>query len=93
MFVSFLPSFIYLFIDHRRQALQRKLGDIHIQGIPTSSSGLSESVRHLKNIPDPVLRARVIQDFARSVSEIWLVDVPIIGFCLLLCECLEFSVF
>jgi hypothetical protein len=84
---------MYLFIDHRRQTLHKKLGDLQVPGIPTSSSGLSESVRHLKNIPDPVLRARVIQYFARSVSEIWLVDTPIIGFCLFLCEYLEFSVF
>ncbi|KAF8921132.1 MFS general substrate transporter [Mucidula mucida] len=45
----------------------------------TSASSLSESVRHLKDIADATLRSRIIQAYAKSISDIWLVHIPIIG--------------
>ncbi|KAF9053859.1 MFS general substrate transporter [Hymenopellis radicata] len=59
-----------------------------IDGIPgaaaalsgsTSASSLSESVRHLKDIADTTMRSRIIQAYTKSISDIWLVHVPIIG--------------
>ncbi|KAG6833709.1 hypothetical protein H0H87_002907 [Tephrocybe sp. NHM501043] len=47
--------------------------------IDTSPGGLSQSVRQLKNIPDPIARAAVIDAYARSISTIWLVMTPIVG--------------
>jgi len=64
--------------------LQRKIAKVSHLGINTSSSGLSEYVRHLRDIPDATQRAEVIQDFAKSISTIWLVCTPIIGACLVL---------
>ncbi|KAF8911966.1 MFS amino acid permease [Gymnopilus junonius] len=55
------------------------LGDIN-----TSPVALSESVRQLKNIPDPITRAAVIGAYAKSISEIWLVMTPILGACVIM---------
>jgi hypothetical protein len=35
---------------------------------------------------DPVQRAAVIQAFSKSISTIFLVNAPVIGFCFLLCK-------
>ncbi|KAH9483677.1 putative MFS-type transporter [Psilocybe cubensis] len=50
-------------------------------GIDTSPAALSQNVRNLKNIPDPVVRASVIDAYAKSISTIWLVMTPILGAC------------
>jgi MFS family permease len=65
--------------------LRKKLARIPNVTIDVSPSGLSESVRHLKNIPDPVTRASVIQAYTQSVSAIWLVMTPIIGAAFIMC--------
>ncbi|KAF5343581.1 hypothetical protein D9758_012981 [Tetrapyrgos nigripes] len=59
--------------------LKTRLDKIPNLSIDTSSSGLSESVRHLNQIPDPTQRAAVIQAYAKSVSSIWVVCTPILG--------------
>ncbi|THU87242.1 MFS general substrate transporter, partial [Dendrothele bispora CBS 962.96] len=59
--------------------LRQRLAKIPNIQLDTSSSALSQSVRHLNEIPDPVQRAQVIQAYARSISSIWLVCTPIIG--------------
>ncbi|KAF5373628.1 hypothetical protein D9758_000649 [Tetrapyrgos nigripes] len=59
--------------------LKTRLDKISNLSIDTSSSGLSESVRHLNQIPDPTQRAAVIQAYAKSVSSIWVVCTPILG--------------
>lgn len=57
----------------------KKIAKIPNVSLDTSPGGLSESVRSLKNIPDPIQRAAVINAYARSISTIWLVMTPIIG--------------
>ncbi|KZP12598.1 MFS general substrate transporter [Athelia psychrophila] len=59
--------------------LQEKLKKIPNVGIDTSPAALSEGVRQLKNIPDPVTRAAVIQAYAVSIQKIWLVAIPLCG--------------
>ncbi|KAK7467253.1 hypothetical protein VKT23_004310 [Stygiomarasmius scandens] len=59
--------------------LRRRLSKIPNLSIDTSSSALSQSVRHLNEIPDPTQRSQVIQAYARSISSIWLVCTPIVG--------------
>ncbi|KIK57685.1 hypothetical protein GYMLUDRAFT_203254 [Collybiopsis luxurians FD-317 M1] len=56
-----------------------RLATIPNLSIGTSSSALSEAVTILKDIPDPTQRAAVIQAFAKSVSDIWIVCTPITG--------------
>jgi hypothetical protein len=36
---------------------------------------------------DPVLRGSIVQAFAQSAARIFLVSVPIMGFCFVICEC------
>ncbi|KAF8637399.1 hypothetical protein AX17_002894 [Amanita inopinata Kibby_2008] len=50
----------------------------------TSVRSLNESVRHLKNISDPVLRSTVIQAFCKSISMIWIVMTPVVGVCFIM---------
>lgn len=57
----------------------KKIAKIPNVSLDTSPGGLSESVRRLKHIPDPIQRAAVIDAYARSISTIWLVMTPIIG--------------
>ncbi|KAF7973419.1 hypothetical protein HWV62_15227 [Athelia sp. TMB] len=59
--------------------LQRKLKAIPNLDFDTSPGALSEAVRSLKDIPDPVTRAAVIQAYAVSISKIWLVAIPLSG--------------
>ncbi|RDB21176.1 putative transporter C3H1.06c [Hypsizygus marmoreus] len=59
--------------------VSKKIRKIPNIALDTSPGGLSESVRGLKNIPDPTQRAAVIDAYARSISTIWLVMTPIIG--------------
>ncbi|KAJ7581208.1 MFS general substrate transporter [Mycena floridula] len=50
--------------------------------IPNSSiapGAITESVRHLKEIADPVVRVAVIQAYAKSISSIWVVMTPVVG--------------
>lgn len=47
--------------------------------IDTSPAALAESVLNLKNIPDEATRIAVIQAFAKSVSSIWVVCMPMVG--------------
>jgi len=57
--------------------LRKKLALIPNLPISTSSASLGQNVRQLKNIPDPVTRQAVMHAYARSISDIWLVDIPI----------------
>jgi len=68
-----------IFINKLRKKLQK------IAGVPLSStpSNLSESVRRLRNLPEP-LRGSIVQAFAQSVATTFLVSVPIMGFCLVI---------
>ncbi|KAF9265497.1 MFS general substrate transporter [Marasmius fiardii PR-910] len=60
--------------------LNQRLKNIpNASSIDTSSSALSQSVKHLKEIQDPVLRSALIQAYAKSISDIWIVGTPIIG--------------
>ncbi|KAF9075160.1 MFS amino acid permease [Rhodocollybia butyracea] len=59
--------------------LTPRLAKIHNITIDTSSAALAESVTSLKDIADPVTRAAVIQAYAKSISDIWVVCTPIAG--------------
>ncbi|KAK7054751.1 hypothetical protein VNI00_003214 [Paramarasmius palmivorus] len=59
--------------------LRNRLDDIPNLSIDTSSGALSQSVRHLKEIPDANTRSAVIQAYAKSISSIWVACTPIIG--------------
>jgi len=63
---------------------RKKLAKIPNLNFGTSASNLSENLRRLHDIPDPVQRAAVIQAFSKSISTIFLVHAPIIGFCFVL---------
>ncbi|TFK76316.1 MFS general substrate transporter [Pluteus cervinus] len=59
--------------------LQKKLMKIPNLEISDSPSALSESVRQLKNIPDPIQRFQVINAYTKSIGMIWVVMTPIVG--------------
>ncbi|TFK62677.1 hypothetical protein BDN72DRAFT_378097 [Pluteus cervinus] len=59
--------------------LPKKLLKIPNLEISASPSALSENVRHLKAISDPVQRFEVINAYAESISTIWVVMTPIVG--------------
>ncbi|KAG6836786.1 hypothetical protein H0H93_003207 [Arthromyces matolae] len=59
--------------------LRKKISKIANITINTSSGGLSQSIRSLKDIPDPVTRLAVIDAYARSISTIWIVMTPLMG--------------
>ncbi|KAF5374240.1 hypothetical protein D9758_004724 [Tetrapyrgos nigripes] len=59
--------------------LRRRLQKIPNLSVSTSSSALSESVRHLSEIANPNQRAEIIQAYTKSISSIWLVCLPMIG--------------
>ncbi|KAH0583751.1 hypothetical protein J132_00776 [Termitomyces sp. J132] len=59
--------------------VSKKVARIPNVTIDTSPGGLSQSIRTLKNIPDPITRFKVINAYARSISTIWLVMTPIVG--------------
>ncbi|KAJ7595119.1 major facilitator superfamily domain-containing protein [Mycena floridula] len=50
-----------------------------IPNVSIAGGAFTESVRHLKEIPDPVERAAVIQAYAKSISSIWMVMTPVLG--------------
>ncbi|KAG5638269.1 hypothetical protein H0H81_000914 [Sphagnurus paluster] len=56
----------------------KKIAKIPNVTLDTSPGVLSASVRKLKDIPDPTTRAAVINAYARSISTIWLVMMPIV---------------
>ncbi|KAF5389816.1 hypothetical protein D9757_003708 [Collybiopsis confluens] len=59
--------------------LAPRLAKIPNLTINTSGAALSEAVITLRNIPDPVERAAVIQAFAKSIASIWVVITPMVG--------------
>ncbi|KJA27390.1 hypothetical protein HYPSUDRAFT_35275 [Hypholoma sublateritium FD-334 SS-4] len=59
--------------------IRKKVARIPGLTLDTSPAGLSESVRKLKDIADPVTRAAVIQAYTKSISMIWIVMTPIVG--------------
>jgi len=59
--------------------LQEKVKSISGLTLNTSPGALSESVRHLKDIPDEAVRNAVMHAYARSISTIWVVCTPICG--------------
>jgi len=64
--------------------LAQKIRRIPNLTIDTSPAALSQSVGKLKQIPDPVQKALVIDTYARSISHIWIVMTPIVGVCFIL---------
>ncbi|KAF4614997.1 hypothetical protein D9613_002702 [Agrocybe pediades] len=64
--------------------LRKKVSHIPNPGIDTSPAALSQSVRNLKHISDPVTRAALINAYAKSISTIWLVMTPILGLAFIL---------
>ncbi|PPQ98149.1 hypothetical protein CVT26_003193 [Gymnopilus dilepis] len=65
--------------------LRKKVSHIpNLGNINTSPAALSQSVRQLKDIPDPTIRAALIGAYAKSISEIWLVMTPILGACFIM---------
>ncbi|CAA7271543.1 unnamed protein product [Cyclocybe aegerita] len=64
--------------------LAKKVAHIPNADIDTSPAALSQSVSHLKSIPDPVLRAAIIDAYTRSISTIWLVMTPMLGACFIM---------
>lgn len=87
------------------QELRRRLRGVQGIDINTSSSGLADSVRQLKNIevcqlfpssptsPDAFslakpasLRHFVQRAYTKSIAVIWILDTPLLGFCVILGE-------
>jgi len=67
--------------------LQRQLKSIPGITFATSPGALSESVRHLKEIPDVTTRNAVMHAYANAISKIWLVNTPICGAGLIMSTC------
>ncbi|KAF9013990.1 major facilitator superfamily domain-containing protein [Cyathus striatus] len=59
--------------------LRRKIAKIPNLNFDTSPAALSQSVNHLRDIPDAAQRSAVIQAYSKSISTIWIVMTPIIG--------------
>ncbi|KJA23787.1 hypothetical protein HYPSUDRAFT_39633 [Hypholoma sublateritium FD-334 SS-4] len=59
--------------------IRKKVANIPNLTLDTSPAALSQSVLKLKDIPDPVTRAAVIQAYTKSISMIWTVMTPIAG--------------
>ncbi|KAJ3763861.1 MFS general substrate transporter [Lentinula raphanica] len=59
--------------------LSPRLAKIPNISIDTSSAALAESVTSLKTIADATTRTAVIQAYAKSISDIWIVCTPIAG--------------
>lgn len=51
--------------------LNKRISKIPNAVASSSAGALSQSVRHLKDIPDPIQRVAVIQAYAKSISSIW----------------------
>ncbi|KAF9454660.1 MFS amino acid permease [Macrolepiota fuliginosa MF-IS2] len=64
--------------------LAKKIRKIPNLNFDTSAAALSQSVRSLKSIPDPVQRAQVINTYADSISTIWIVMTPVVGVCFIM---------
>ncbi|KDQ16129.1 hypothetical protein BOTBODRAFT_31195 [Botryobasidium botryosum FD-172 SS1] len=56
--------------------LKRRL--VNISGFTVSQSQLTNDVRGLSQIPDPVVRQQVLHAFTKSLSDIWIVYTPIL---------------
>ncbi|KAF8201537.1 MFS amino acid permease [Pholiota molesta] len=59
--------------------LRKKVRQLPNLVFDTSPAALSQSVRTLQDIPDPITRAAVIEAYTKSISTIWLVMTPIVG--------------
>ncbi|KAI0040909.1 MFS general substrate transporter [Auriscalpium vulgare] len=61
--------------------LRKKIKTLDLRGVPfdTSPTGLSESVRLLKDIQDPVVRGEIIHAYSKSIATIWVVNAPLVG--------------
>lgn len=64
--------------------LAKKIRSFPSLDFDTSPTALSQSVGRLKTIADPAVRALVIDSYARSISTIWKVMTPVVGFSFLL---------
>ncbi|KDQ61019.1 hypothetical protein JAAARDRAFT_32018 [Jaapia argillacea MUCL 33604] len=60
--------------------LQRRIKSIPGLTIDTSPAALNQEVRQLGNLVDPAQQKALIHAFTRSISTIWLVNTPLIGF-------------
>ncbi|VDC06640.1 unnamed protein product [Peniophora sp. CBMAI 1063] len=58
--------------------LKQKIKTLGID-FDTSPAALAESVRTLKDIPDPATRQAVIHAFSKAISTIWIVNTPLAG--------------
>jgi EmrB/QacA subfamily drug resistance transporter len=59
--------------------VRRKVSKIPSSNFDTSPAALSESVRKLKDIPDPNVRRAILQAFSQAISTIWIVMTPVCG--------------
>ncbi|KAG1754579.1 MFS general substrate transporter [Suillus lakei] len=64
--------------------LQQKLRGIQGLTINTSVAALNDSVKLISSISDPTVRNEVMHAYSRSISTIWLVNVPLSAFGLFL---------
>jgi EmrB/QacA subfamily drug resistance transporter len=64
--------------------LQQKLRGIQGLTIDTSAAALNDSVRQISSISDPTVRSEVMHAYSRSISTVWLVNVPLSAFGLFL---------
>ncbi|ETW86054.1 MFS amino acid permease [Heterobasidion irregulare TC 32-1] len=58
--------------------LRQKVAKLPNVSFDTSPAALSESVRQLKNIPEPA-RQQIIHAYTKAISTIWIVNAPIVG--------------
>ncbi|KAG1827106.1 MFS general substrate transporter [Suillus subaureus] len=64
--------------------LQQKLRGIQGLTIDTSAAALNDSVRQISSISNPTVRNEVMYAYSRSISTVWLVNVPLVAFGLFL---------
>ncbi|KAI0079120.1 MFS amino acid permease [Panus rudis PR-1116 ss-1] len=64
--------------------LRKRIATIPNLDFDNSSTNLIDSVKHLKDIQPDSLRQSVLHAYTRSISTIWLVYTPMVGFCLIL---------
>ncbi|KIY72091.1 MFS general substrate transporter [Cylindrobasidium torrendii FP15055 ss-10] len=68
-----------IFSSTLTQRLERIPGSAEALGTGIDAGALSQSIRKLGSIEDAGLREQITQAFAKSISSIWLVHVPIVA--------------
>lgn len=64
--------------------IRRRLRSVQGLNLDTSSSGIADSVRKLKNIQPISLRNMVLHAYTKSIAVIWILDTPLLGVSLIL---------